>query len=55
VEEVKQELVQRKGLHVNHVIMTSDEIDPAWWREVEKQGWLRVDHSVTTEEENGAW
>jgi hypothetical protein len=55
VEEVKQELVQRKGLHVNHVIVTSDETDPAWWEEVKKRGWLRVDHSSTTLEDNGSW
>jgi len=54
VKEVKDELLERKGLDVKHVIMTSDENDPEWWKEVSAQGWLQVDHTNTTEI-YGAW
>jgi hypothetical protein len=54
VQEVKDELRERRGLDVKHVIMTSDERDPAWWADVAAQGWLAVDHS-RTEELYGRW
>lgn len=54
VEEVKAELLQRKGIAVEHVIMTSDEQDPAWWEGVRAQGWLTLNHSRTVEL-YGAW
>lgn len=54
VHEVQEELRERKGIVVEHVIMTSDEKDPDWWAEVTEQGWLGVDHSRTTEL-YGAW
>ena len=54
VEEVKQDLLERKGLVVNHVIMTSDENNATWWEDVVAQGWFRVDHSKTIEL-YGAW
>jgi hypothetical protein len=49
VREVKDELLSRKGLNVEHVIMTSDETDPQWWADVAAQGWLQVDHSMTVQ------
>ncbi|KAF4623811.1 hypothetical protein D9613_002247 [Agrocybe pediades] len=54
VEEVKKELLERKGLTVDYVIMTSDERDPKWWEEVTAQGWFGLDHSQT-EEIYGPW
>ncbi|TFK36992.1 hypothetical protein BDQ12DRAFT_686205 [Crucibulum laeve] len=54
VEEVKAELKERKGIDVEHVIMTSDERDPEWWSDVVKMGWFGIDHSKTVEE-HGAW
>ncbi|KAL0956952.1 hypothetical protein HGRIS_003053 [Hohenbuehelia grisea] len=53
VSEVKAEL-HRKGIAVEHVIMTSDEKDPAWWQEVAEQGWYRVNHQKITEA-HGQW
>jgi hypothetical protein len=53
VREVQEELRTRKGIDVRHVIMTSDEIDPSWWADVEARGWLRVDHSMTGETYGG--
>jgi hypothetical protein len=54
VAEVREELRERKGIDAKHVIMTSDEKDPAWWADVEAQGWLRIDHSMT-EKTFGRW
>jgi hypothetical protein len=54
VAEVQEELRERKGIDAKHVIMTSDEKDPAWWSDVEAQGWLRIDHSMT-EKTFGRW
>lgn len=48
VREVQDELRSR-GRHVEHVIMTSDEDDPAWWAEVRALGWSSVDHSMTVD------
>ena len=49
VEEVKAELLERKGITATHVIMTSDERDLEWWAEVTKLGWYALDHSRTVE------
>ncbi|KAH0591053.1 hypothetical protein H2248_001162 [Termitomyces sp. 'cryptogamus'] len=49
VDEVKAELLQRKGISVDHIIMTSDERDTAWWDEVKGKGWYAVDHSQTAD------
>jgi hypothetical protein len=54
VDDVKRDLAGQKGLDVKHVIMTSDETDEAWWAEVKRQGWLRIDHS-TTNQVHGVW
>jgi len=54
VEEVKQELLERKGMVVNHVIMTSDERNETWWEGVKAEGWYAIDHSKTVEL-YGAW
>ncbi|KAG6910509.1 hypothetical protein DXG01_009928 [Tephrocybe rancida] len=49
VDEVKDELLQRKGISVQHVIMTSDERNTTWWDEVKSKGWYGVDHSQTAD------
>lgn len=54
VNEVKQEILEQKGIAVKHVIMTSDEKNPAWWQAVLREGWYRVDSSETVER-HGAW
>jgi len=56
VAEVQQELRERKGIDVTHVIVTSDEQDPGWWQEVEAMGWLRMDHEkLNTAATHGDW
>jgi len=56
VAEVQQELLERKGLEVKHVIMTSDEKDPGWWSDVAALGWTWIDYAAeNTEELYGKW
>ncbi|KAH6918153.1 hypothetical protein BKA70DRAFT_1089311 [Coprinopsis sp. MPI-PUGE-AT-0042] len=54
VDEVKAELLEKKGIVVDNVIMTSDEKDEEWWEDVRKLGWKTVDHSKT-DETYGRW
>lgn len=46
--EVQDELRLRKNIEIpdTHVIITSDETDPAWWDEVTSLGWVKVDHDA---------
>ncbi|KAI0715410.1 hypothetical protein C8Q76DRAFT_730622 [Earliella scabrosa] len=58
VREVQDELRERKGVDIpmSHVIITSDESDPAWWDEVKAMGWKTIDHvGLGTEEAFGKW
>ncbi|KAJ7805164.1 hypothetical protein B0H14DRAFT_3771980 [Mycena olivaceomarginata] len=56
VDEVKAEVLQQKGVAVNHVIITSDERDEAWWDQVVEVGWRTPDHAgLKTEERYGVW
>jgi hypothetical protein len=43
VREVQEEVGTRKRINGRHIIMTSDEVDPNWWADVEAQGWLKGD------------
>ncbi|KAJ7746811.1 hypothetical protein DFH07DRAFT_589770 [Mycena maculata] len=49
VEDVKAELLARKGIRVDEVIMTSDEKDPEWWDAVRELGWRWPNHTRTVE------
>ncbi|KAJ7780327.1 hypothetical protein DFH07DRAFT_470175 [Mycena maculata] len=49
VEDVKAELLARKGIQVDQVIITSDEKDPEWWDAVGELGWRQPNHSKTVE------
>lgn len=49
IEEVRQELRERKNMEVQHIVMTSDERNATWWEDIKKQGWLIIDHSQTVE------
>jgi len=49
VEEVKAELLEKKGIVVRHVLMTSDERNATWWQQVTELGWFMPDHSQTKE------
>ncbi|KAF7289478.1 hypothetical protein HMN09_01341800 [Mycena chlorophos] len=54
VEELQDELWEKKRLVVDRVVVTSDERDPGWWDEVNELGWVSPDHSQTAER-YGAW
>jgi hypothetical protein len=49
VREVQDEIKECKGIEVQHVIVTSDEKNHTWWRDVDELGWLVVDHTRTKE------
>jgi hypothetical protein len=56
VETLKRELQQQKRVKAAHVVVLSDEQDPAWWDEVKALGWYRVDHArFNTAETYGTW
>ncbi|KAJ7156874.1 hypothetical protein C8R43DRAFT_1183282 [Mycena crocata] len=42
------------SVHIEHVIITGDEKDPAWWDSVNELGWRRPDHSKAVEN-YGSW
>lgn len=44
---MKDELLEQKGVNVTHVVITSDEKDTEWWREVAELGWVIPDHTKT--------
>ncbi|KAJ7103376.1 hypothetical protein B0H15DRAFT_209997 [Mycena belliarum] len=47
VREIQEEVSQRSGLWVKHVVVTSDERNITWWHEVAKLGWFTPDHTET--------
>ncbi|TFK77388.1 hypothetical protein BDN72DRAFT_910534, partial [Pluteus cervinus] len=49
VREVQDEMWEKKGIQINHVMVTSDERNETWWQEIYAQGWLSPDHSRTKE------
>ncbi|KAF8913687.1 hypothetical protein CPB85DRAFT_1389006 [Mucidula mucida] len=56
VEEVKQELMETKGLRVNRVLISSDDTTEFFWQQVEALGWRDIDHGVEqTVERHGEW
>ncbi|KIY48048.1 hypothetical protein FISHEDRAFT_44056, partial [Fistulina hepatica ATCC 64428] len=56
VQEVRQELLERHGLDVELVILSSDEEDPTFWDEVKALGWSFIDHEAEqTRGKYGEW
>ncbi|KAJ7230252.1 hypothetical protein GGX14DRAFT_410269 [Mycena pura] len=56
VDEVKAEILERKGVEVAHVLVTSDERNQTWWDRVVEMGWRPADHArFNTEEVHGVW
>lgn len=49
VREVQEKIRIEKGITVDHIVMTSDETDQEWWKEVAEQGWSTPDHTHTKE------
>ncbi|KAF7314947.1 hypothetical protein MIND_00008700 [Mycena indigotica] len=54
VQQLQARLLEEKGVSVEHVVMTSDEVSEEWWAEVASYGWARPDHT-TTKDEHGPW
>ncbi|KAK7005766.1 putative O-fucosyltransferase-like protein [Favolaschia claudopus] len=54
VKEVRAEILEDTGVAVDRVIVTSDEVDEAWWEPVHKVGWLRPNHTETLAV-HGSW
>ena len=44
IEEIQEETRERLGLVPRHVVMLSDETDPAWWDTIRAAGWYIPDH-----------
>ena len=56
VEEVRAELLEKKGVDVKRVLVTSDEKSEEWWSAIKDLGWARIDHSaMQTVEKYGEW
>ena len=56
MEKIREEIRQKKGIDLQKVVMTSDEKDPEWWRQVREQGWYAPDHvEQKTAELMGEW
>ena len=44
IAEIQEETRERLGLDPQHVLILSDETDPAWWDSIRAAGWYTVDH-----------
>ncbi|KIY44583.1 hypothetical protein FISHEDRAFT_51260 [Fistulina hepatica ATCC 64428] len=56
VKAVQQELLERRGLNVEHVIVSSDDTSHEFWEEIRSLGWSYVDHEAEkTAEKLGQW
>ncbi|KAI0315253.1 hypothetical protein OF83DRAFT_366370 [Amylostereum chailletii] len=56
VAEIQQEVKERLGVEPHHVVMLSDEKDPAWWDTVRGMGWYSPDHDAEqTVDKYGKW
>jgi len=56
IAEIQEETRERLGVVPQHVIMLSDESDPAWWDSIRMAGWYTVDHAAEdTVNKYGRW
>lgn len=56
IEEIQEETRERLGLVPQHVVMLSDETDPAWWDSIREAGWYIPDHvEEDTVNIHGGW
>lgn len=61
VRQVQEELQERYGAvtalgNVRDVVVTSDEKNGTWWKEIQRMGWLYIDHhQERTTELYGKW
>ncbi|TFK35507.1 hypothetical protein BDQ12DRAFT_688252 [Crucibulum laeve] len=57
VLEIQHELCEKQNIDVSHVLVTSDEQDPAFWADIRgHQSWAYINHTVeNTLEKLGEW
>ncbi|KZV69025.1 hypothetical protein PENSPDRAFT_609280 [Peniophora sp. CONT] len=56
IDRLRSAIEDKLGVSPSHVIMLSDERDPAWWAEIRAQGWYVPDHEgAGTLEKYGWW
>ncbi len=56
IEEIQEETRERLGVVPQHVVMLSDEQDPAWWDSIHEVGWYAPDHiAEDTVNIHGRW
>jgi hypothetical protein len=55
IKEIQDETRERLGIDPQHVIMLSDEPDPAWWDSIRMAGWYTIDHVDTVNKYNSRW
>ncbi|KAH9178775.1 hypothetical protein EDB89DRAFT_1928451 [Lactarius sanguifluus] len=56
IAEIQEETRERLGIDPQHVIMLSDEPDPAWWDSIRGEGWYTTDHvAEDTTNKYGKW
>ena len=44
IREIQEETQERLGVVPHHVVMLSDEEDPAWWDSIRELGWFAPNH-----------
>ncbi|EAU91093.2 hypothetical protein CC1G_03261 [Coprinopsis cinerea okayama7 len=56
VSGIRQKLSDDQGLNVTHVFVTSDEVDPQFWKTIDGFGWKYINHArELTTERFGPW
>ena len=56
IGEIQEETRSRLGIIPQHVVMLSDEEDPAWWDSIREVGWYAPDHvAEDTVNRYGRW
>ncbi|KAI0308147.1 hypothetical protein B0F90DRAFT_1680537 [Multifurca ochricompacta] len=56
IAEIQDETRERLGIVPQHIIMLSDEEDPAWWDSIRMVGWYTIDHvAEDTVNKYGRW
>jgi len=56
IREIQEETRERLGVVPQHVVMLSDEGDPAWWDSIREVGWYAPDHvAEDTLNKYGRW
>ena len=56
ISEIQEEVRERLGITPTHVIMLSDERDPAWWDLIRNEGWYTTSSIVQdSSDKYGGW